>query len=57
MFYRSNLLKSDYFRIEIDIISTSKLTAEQLKSDYFRIEIFQYNIMERSPWNAKIRLF
>ena len=34
-------LKSDYFRIEIDIVEADAVDGAKLKSDYFRIEIKQ----------------
>ena len=38
-FKMDNGLKSDYFRIEIEIESLVKSELQELKSDYFRIEM------------------
>ena len=52
-----NLLKSDYFRIEIEYTQNVTATINQLKSDYFRIEIKPYGYEMPDLKIAKIRLF
>ena len=51
------MLKSDYFRIEMNLFMQSLTTLMTLKSDYFRIEIPNKSSSGSSHIAAKIRLF
>ena len=51
------MLKSDYFRIEINQTCYERLMNSMLKSDYFRIEINSASLTSRLVIPAKIRLF
>ena len=50
-------LKSDYFRIEIELYMCLKIEYPKLKSDYFRIEIGKGGTTKSAIKHAKIRLF
>ncbi len=51
------MLKSDYFRIEIDLLDETGMFGNVLKSDYFRIEISLSSTKLFLKLRAKIRLF
>ena len=52
-----DLLKSDYFRIEIGKGGLVPKCLYELKSDYFRIEIRKGQKTDQKDGTAKIRLF